>query len=203
MGWRTPAGLTILMFLLPSAAASQDVPAAPVAGPAQVAHQGTPTRQPRWGGETQATPPTGDTRDRWAFAFMSPGFTNDPKNAAIWHIGGGYEWLLARTFGASAGAGVMIAGVEGADWGFPVSANASYYFREAPVAQRALVPFISAGYTRGGFTRSSNMFNIGAGFNQWTQGWSGFRFEVRYHASDETAPNGRNWFLDFRLGFVG
>jgi hypothetical protein len=176
-----------LMVLLPSAGASQELPAATA-----------PLRS-----HTPAAQPAGAFRDRWAFGFMSPGFTTDPKNAAIWHIGGGYEWLVARTFALSAGAGVMIAGVEGADWGFPVSTNGSYYFREAPVAQRALVPFISAGYTRGGFSHSSNMFNIGAGFNQWTQGWSGFRFEVRHHISDERGPNGRNWFVDFRLGFVG
>jgi hypothetical protein len=178
------------MVLLPSAGASQELPAATGAAVVQVA-------------QTPAAQPAGDFRDRWAFGFMSPGFTTDPKNAAIWHIGGGYEWLVARTFALSAGAGVMIAGVEGADWAFPVSTNGSYYFREAPVVQRALVPFISAGYTRGGFSHSSNMFNIGAGFNQWTQGWSGFRFEVRHHISDERGPNGRNWFVDFRLGFVG
>ena len=133
---------------------------------------------------------------------MSPGLTNDPKTAAAWHIGGGYEWLVAKGLGFNAGAGAVIAGVEGGDWTFPVSLNAAYYLRQAPVAQRSVAPFITAGYTRAGFSKSSNMFNVGFGFNQWTQRRSGFRFEVRHNMDVERSIDGRNWFLDFRLGFA-
>ena len=116
-GWRTPVGLMLaLMVVLPSTGASQDLPAVPGARPWRRPLSRGPQRDSRVGVERhKAAQPAGEHRERWAFAFMSPGFTNDPKKVAIWHIGGGYEWLVARTFALSAGAGAMVAGVEGFD----------------------------------------------------------------------------------------
>jgi hypothetical protein len=183
---RTLAGavLALLLVSVPAVAQDQPAPSAPVVTSAQAAG-------------------TGEIRDNWAFGYMSPGYTNDPKKVATWHVGGGYEWLFAGHAGLSLGLGLGAAAVEGFEWNVPVDVTGSFYFGQAPVGERSLIPFISAGYTRGGFSKTSNMLNIGAGFNQWTQGWSGFRFEVRHHISDERGPNGRNWFLDVRFGFVG
>ena len=143
-----------------------------------------------------------DFRNDWAFFFMAPSLTNDPQTVAAWHIGAGYERLFTRYVGVSAGAGAVMAGVRGGDWGFPVSVNGLVYMRRAPQRTRVMAPFVSVGYTRGGISESSNMVNVGAGFNQWTQGPSGFRFEVRHHVDVERGPEQRNWLLDFRLGFV-
>jgi hypothetical protein len=99
----------------------------------------------------------------------------------------------------------MIAGVEGLDFGFPITLNAAYYLRQARIGQRQFAPFVTGGYTRGGITTSSNMFNIGAGLNQWTEGCCGFRFEILHHVAQCTGSAGgcrRNWYLDARLGFV-
>ena len=143
-------------------------------------------------------------RRHWAYGFMSPGFTNDPEKTALWELGAGYEWLVARSLGIRGDAAVMVAGVEGMDFGFPLTLNAAYYLRQAPIGQRQFTPFITGGYTRGGFSTSSNMFNIGAGLNQWTTGCCGFRFEILHHVkhcgSGSTCR--RDWYLDARLGFV-
>jgi hypothetical protein len=144
-------------------------------------------------------------RKHWAYGFMSPGFTNDPERTAIWELGAGYEWLLIRSLGLRADAAVAVAGVEGLDFAFPLTLNASYYLRRAPVAQRLWTPFITGGYTRGGFSRSSNMLNFGGGLNVWTPGCCGFRFELLHHRNTCGAGDAgcrKDWYLDARLGFV-
>jgi hypothetical protein len=142
-------------------------------------------------------------RRQWVYGFMSPGITNDPKTTAVWHIGGGYEALFTRNLAVDIGAGAAVAGVEGGEWGFPASIDGSYYFRQSRSAERSVTPYVSAGYTRGGFSRSVHMFNVGFGFNQWTQTRGGFRFEVRPHVSVERGPIRREWFIDFRLSVLG
>jgi hypothetical protein len=156
--------------------------------------------------EVQApqAPLLSDYRTQWFYGFMSPGVTNDPERTALWELGAGYERLLTRSLALRADGSIMVAGVEGMDWGFPVSLNASYYLRRALITQRQWTPFLTGGYTRGGFARSSNMFNVGAGINQWTQGCCGFRFEVLHHMNRcGSGPDcRRDWYLDARLGFV-
>jgi hypothetical protein len=147
----------------------------------------------------------GAYRRHWAYGFMSPGFTNDPEKTALWELGAGYEWLAAKSLGIRGDGAVMVAGVEGVDFAFPITLNASWHFRRALLAERQWTPFITGGYTRGGFSQSSNMFNIGGGINSWTAGCCGFRFEILHHMSGCAASGPgcrRDWYLDARLGFV-
>jgi hypothetical protein len=90
-----------------------------------------------------------------------------------------------------------------------VSMNGTYYFRDPPPAyNRAIEPFVTAGYTRapGGGALSASLFNAGAGLNWWSAGGTGLRVEVRHHeyvreiVACSSDPNCRNWFLDFRIG---
>jgi hypothetical protein len=146
-----------------------------------------------------------EDRQQWVYGFMAPGFTNEPEKTAIWELGAGFERLVVRTLALRVDGAMAIAGVPGADFGFPVTLNAAWHFWQTPFAQRRWTPFITGGYTRAGFSRSSNMFNAGAGFNQWTDGCCGFRFELLHHVSGCVGAGPgcqRDWYLDARLGFV-
>ena len=116
---------------------------------------------------------------------------------AIGNLIGGGEGFVYR--------GLAIGGEGGWAWindGFKegvgvISVNPSYHFKGSP-RFRALVPFVTGGYTalfRGG---SLSGFNVGGGATWWASRHVGLRFEGRLHHFD-AGPLGANVFL-FRLG---
>ena len=135
-------------------------------------------------------------------------------------LGTGVEWKFLGPVGIGAEVGAIVSN-EGYPGGI-LSANGTYHFREAFEGERAVVPFLTAGYSRGPsrthFDRS--LFNVGGGVIFGFRENSGLLAEVRHHVYPERerichVPNspctpeetlldtgGRDWILDFRVGLT-
>jgi hypothetical protein len=113
------------------------------------------------------------------------------------HYGVGVEWQMLKSVGVSAEAGFLVweeypAGM--------LSANGSYYFRDARAGERTVVPFVTGGYSFA--PEWVHQVNIGGGVDYWLRGGRGFRLEVRHHSAPRVdfPETGFLRFLEFRVG---
>lgn len=87
-----------------------------------------------------------------------------------------------------------------------LSIDGSYRFRDQ--AARALIPFVTAGYTGASNVSGLDMpwANAGAGMNYWFRNGKGIRAEGRYQVTRRGngcygAGDCRNWLVESRAGF--
>ena len=108
----------------------------------------------------------------------------------LWHLGAGVDYRFFESFGVLA----EVSTIGSRDGGTGIlSVNGAYHFRDTPAAGRALVPFVTGGYSlvQGAIT---NLFNLGGGVDYWTPGSLGLRLETRSYLSEDQRV------LDFRVG---
>jgi hypothetical protein len=142
----------------------------------------------------------------WGYVFAAPAIGGAPTSEQFFHWGGGVEWRFRPRVGLAADMGALHFGDSPAYPLFMLSIDGSYHFRDQ--SARALVPFVTAGYSGASLVAGLDMpwANAGAGVNYWLRNGKGFRAEVRYQVTRRGAGcygEGpcRNWFVESRAGF--
>lgn len=111
------------------------------------------------------------------------------------NFGGGVEVHLTKGIGLSTDA-QLVERFEpfGAGAGLLFSLNGTYVMDAGPSVHPRLSPFVTAGYTAGGFG-SGHAVNVGAGIKVWGNRRAALRVETRGHLWTN------NRVLDLRIGF--
>jgi hypothetical protein len=155
---------------------------------------------------TYAQAPADEGRRVWGYVFAAPAIGGAPTSEQFFHWGGGVEWRLRPRLGLAADMGALHFGDSPAYPLFMLSLDGSYHFRDS--SARALVPFVTAGYSGASLVAGLDMpwVNAGAGVNYWLRNGKGFRAEGRYLVTRRGAGcygEGpcRNWLLESRAGF--
>jgi hypothetical protein len=142
----------------------------------------------------------------WGYVFAAPAIGGAPNSEQFFHWGGGVEWRVQPRVGLAADMGALHVGDSPAYPLFMLSIDGSYHFRDQHA--RALVPFITGGYSGASLVAGLDMpwANAGAGVNYWLRNGKGFLAEVRYQVTRRGsgcygAGPCRNWFVESRAGF--
>ena len=142
----------------------------------------------------------------WGYVFAAPAIGGAPTSEQFFHWGGGVEWRFRPRIGLAADMGALHFADSPAYPLFMLSIDGSYHFRDS--AARALVPFVTAGYTGASLVAGLDMpwANAGAGVNYWLRNGKGFLAEARYQVTRRGSgcygPGPcRNWFVESRAGF--
>jgi hypothetical protein len=145
-------------------------------------------------------------RQVWGYVFTAPAIGGAPTSEQFFHWGGGVEWRFRPRIGLAADMGALHFGDSPAYPLFILSIDGSYHFRDQ--SARALVPFVTAGYSGASLVAGLDMpwANAGVGVNYWLRNGKGFLAEARYQVTRRGAGcygEGpcRNWFVESRAGF--
>jgi len=107
------------------------------------------------------------------------------------HVGAGVEWRPVRSVGLATEVGLVKPN------GYPggiLSVNGTFYPREWPPSRRALLPFVTGGYSLD--SDRSHGLNVGAGMTYAGRGAPGLRLEARSSFWEDYRA------LELRLGVI-
>ena len=145
-------------------------------------------------------------RRLWGYVFAAPAVGGTPTSEQLFHWGGGVEWRFRPRIGLAAEMGALHFSHAPAYPLFMLSIDGAYHFRDQ--AARALIPFVTAGYTGASNVSGLDMpwANAGAGVNYWFRNGKGIRAEGRYQVTRRGngcygAGDCRNWLVESRAGF--
>jgi len=126
----------------------------------------------------------------YAFAGAGTSSTTFGRSTALFHLGGGAEFIAPAGFGSGAELGYLGPWSNGSNGVGLLSANGLYRFRGR------VEPFVTGGYSLGFRSQTAHFGNIGGGFHYWKTK-TGIRFEVRDHIRDGST----HWII-FRVGLA-
>lgn len=134
------------------------------------------------------------------YAFAAPGALSQGPTKTL-HVGGGFDALFIQGFGVSVEGGYLGPLPDGFDYGIGVvSTNAVQHF--GTPRRRALVPFVSGGYSLAFRSAIGHGLNVGGGVNYWFSDGVALRIELRDHlpVSDRGIADAHLWGV--RVGFT-